>query len=188
MDELRLITEIKYAANNAPKTKQTNQNQKKVCHTCKYDEFSLIADWKYGQKKEVNIFPIDVDFPLPQKFVGEENRLNSPYNLEIPQVLSQRNKSETLVGSILRVDYVLANAAKYLDKNITVAGWANSARLQENDTLLFIELVDGTSPVPLQIVVKSTTTNFADLKKTKRSYSFRISGKVIKSLGKGQEI
>jgi asparaginyl-tRNA synthetase len=51
---------------------------------------------------------------------------------------------------------------------------------------LFIELVDGTSPVPLQIVVKSTLSNFEDLKKTKRSYSFRISGKVIKSLGKGQ--
>lgn len=29
MDELRLITDIKYAANNAPKTKQANQTTQK---------------------------------------------------------------------------------------------------------------------------------------------------------------
>lgn len=97
---------------------------------------------------------------MPSKFVGQENRINSQYNLEIPEHLLKRNKPANLVGSVVRLDYLLANASTYLDKDVTVAGWANSARLQENDTLLFIELVDGTSPVPLQIVVKSTAPNF----------------------------
>lgn len=143
---------------------------------------------KYGVKPQVNIFPIEVDFPLPTEFEGQAHRMNSQYNLEIPEHLQKRNRPSHLVGNVVRLDYLLSNASTFLDKDVTVAGWANSTRLQENNTLLFIELVDGTSPVPLQIVVKSTAPNFAELKKAKRSYSFRIFGRVIKSLGKGQEV
>ncbi len=75
-----------------------------------------------------------------------------------------------------------------MDKNILVAGWANSIRFQANNTLLFIELNDGTSPLGLQIVVSNQLGNFEELKSVKKSYSFRIQGKLIKSLGKGQVV
>lgn len=127
-----------------------------------------------------------MDFPLPAKFEGQDSRMNTKYNLELPEHFLKRNRPENLVGQVVRIDYLLSNASTFLDKDITVAGWANSTRLQENNTLLFIELVDGTSPIPLQIVVKNTAPNFEELKKSKKSYSFRIFGKVIKSLGKGQ--
>lgn len=184
MEELNLLTKSRYSHEYQPKTEK--QQTKKIYKECRLDELSALTTLKYGSKPKVNIFPITVDFPLPTTFEGSETRINTAYNLEIPEVFSKKNRPSTLVGSILRIDHVLSNAAKYIDKDITVAGWANSARLQENDTLLFIELVDGTSPVPLQIVVKNTVSNFQELKKTKRSYSFRIFGKIIKSLGKGQ--
>lgn len=40
----------------------------------------------------------------------------------------------------------------------------------------------------MQVVVENKVANWEDLKKAKRGYSFRITGKVEKSIGKGQTI
>jgi aspartyl/asparaginyl-tRNA synthetase len=40
----------------------------------------------------------------------------------------------------------------------------------------------------LQVVVENTIENWEDLKKAKTGYSFRFKGRIIKSLGKGQDI
>jgi hypothetical protein len=50
--------------------------------------------------------------------------------------------------------------------------------LQAKDTLLFVSLVDGSNNVPLQVVVENKVANWEDLKKAKRGYSFRITGRV----------
>lgn len=47
----------------------------------------------------------------------------------------------------------MANPEEYIDKIITVAGWARQARLAVKDTLLFVKLVDGSNTQPLQVVV-----------------------------------
>lgn len=75
-----------------------------------------------------------------------------------------------------------------MDKVVTVCGWAMNAKLQQHDTLLFVSLVDGSNTVPLQVVIQNSVPDWEDLKKAKRGYSFRFTGKVIKSLGKGQTI
>ena len=60
--------------------------------------------------------------------------------------------------------------------------------MQAKDTLLFVSLVDGSNTVPLQVVVENTVPDWEDLKKAKKGYSFTFTGRVIKSLGKGQAI
>lgn len=69
-----------------------------------------------------------------------------------------------------------------------MVGWAREARLQAKDTLLFIKLSDGSNNVPLQVVVDSVVPNWEDVKKAKTGYSFRITGLIEKSIGKGQNI
>ncbi len=51
-----------------------------------------------------------------------------------------------------------------------------------------MSLVDGSNNVPLQVVIENKVANWEDLKKSKRGYSFRITGRVEKSIGKGQTI
>lgn len=119
------------------------------------DEGSHVINFRYSKKeRKVNIFPIDVDFPLPKEIVGSDKRMNVPIKFEVPKELGRRNRPTCLIGDVLRVDEVLRNHKNYMDKEITVAGWANSTRLQDKDTLLFIELTDGTASKILQVVVK----------------------------------
>ncbi len=53
---------------------------------------------------------------------------------------------------------------------------------------MFIGLVDGSNNVPLQVVVEQTIPNWEDFKYAKKDYSFKFTGKVEKSIGKGQTI
>jgi aspartyl/asparaginyl-tRNA synthetase len=55
---------------------------------------------------------------------------------------------------------LLQNYEQYIDKIVTVVGWARKARLQAKDTLLFIELVDGSNAIPLQVVIENTVPNW----------------------------
>ena len=75
-----------------------------------------------------------------------------------------------------------------MDEIVTVCGWALNAKLQQNDSLLFVSLVDGSNSVPLQVVIENSIPGWQDVKKTKRGYSFRLTGKILKSPGKGQTI
>ena len=56
------------------------------------------------------------------------------------------------------------------------------------NTILFVGLVDGTNTVPLQVVIEETIPNWEEFKKVKRDYSLKLTGKVEKSIGKGQTI
>lgn len=143
---------------------------------------------RYLSKPITNIVPVNIDFPLPKLIEGVDKRMNKPLHFEVPKELSERRKPTCLIGEVLRVDEVLRNYTKYIGKEILVAGWANSTRLAEKDTLIFIELVDGTSPTPLQVVANNQLAGWEDLKKAKKAYSFRIKGTLIESVGKGQKV
>lgn len=71
---------------------------------------------------------------------------------------------------------------------MTVCGWAREARLAAKDTIVFVKLIDGSNTVPLQVVIENTVKNWEEVKKAKIGYSFKLSGKVEKSIGKGQSI
>lgn len=65
-----------------------------------------------------------------------------------------------MVGTNVRLSYLLAHWEQYVDKQVTVVGWAREARLQAKDTLLFIKLTDGSNNVPLQVVIDSAVPNW----------------------------
>ena len=88
-------------------------------------------------------------------------------------------------GTILRIDEVLTNHANYIDTVGTVAGWSRTVRAQANNTIVFIELSDGSTINNLQIVCDKGLPNFDELLKAGVSFSFRATGKFVKSPGKG---
>jgi asparaginyl-tRNA synthetase len=92
-----------------------------------------------------------------------------------------------LVGQTLRLSHLIRDWAKYVDQVVTVSGWARETRLASKDTLLFIKLVDGSSPEPIQVVIENKIPNWEDVQKAKISYSFKLTGKIEKSVGKGQQ-
>ena len=106
----------------------------------------------------------------------------------MPEVYFKKNQPEHIVGQNVRLSHLLEHWEQYVDKVVTVVGWARESRLQAKDTLLFIKLVDGSNNTPLQVVVEQAVPNWEDVKKSKKDYSFKITGKVVKSIGKGQNI
>jgi asparaginyl-tRNA synthetase len=70
-------------------------------------------------------------------------------------------------------------------KVITIAGWARSVR-QAGKEFCFIEISDGSSLKPLQVVVTKDIEGFEEISKTNVSTSFKIKGTLIKSPAKGQ--
>ena len=138
--------------------------------------------------KKVNIKPVKIDFPLPEQMEGIEHRLNSLNTYLLPEQFLKKNRPETVVGRNIRLAHLLANWEQYVDQVVTVVGWAREARLQAKDTLLFIKLIDGSNNTPLQVVVENKIANWEEFKKAKLGYSFRLTGRIIKSLGKGQNV
>ena len=147
----------------------------------------LLLKTKYLVRK-VNIVPVKIDFPLPTKVQGAEQRLNPANDYSLPETIFKKHQPNHLVGKTLRLAHLLQNWEHYVDKVITVVGWARETRLQAKDTLLFVKLVDGSNNTPLQVVIENKIANWQDLKKAKKDYSFRLTGKVEKSIGKGQTI
>eukprot|EP00331_Platyophrya_macrostoma_P027055 CAMPEP_0176456582 /NCGR_PEP_ID=MMETSP0127-20121128/31377_1 /TAXON_ID=938130 /ORGANISM="Platyophrya macrostoma, Strain WH" /LENGTH=527 /DNA_ID=CAMNT_0017846575 /DNA_START=53 /DNA_END=1636 /DNA_ORIENTATION=+ len=119
-------------------------------------------------KKETETYKIDLPYV-------EERYFNKP----VPK---------NVVPGITRLEYLLKNYESYMDKEVTVAGWARTCRPQAKETLVFIELTDGTTPGSLQVVVDQTMPNFKECVKCDVATSFRITGKVVKSPAKGQNI
>lgn len=72
-------------------------------------------------------------------------------------------KAERILSGLLRVSEVLENPTNYFDKVDSVGGWISSIRKQNNDTLLFISLSDGSCNSKLQIVVENTISNFKEI-------------------------
>merc|ERR1712166_811729 len=75
-----------------------------------------------------------------------------------------QNPYSTAVGTRMEVGTVLREGKKLIGKPTSVAGWVKTGRLQENNTLAFIDLNDGSSQKNLQVVVKDSVHNLNDLK------------------------
>ena len=190
-DELHTIVKLRYTKREGEKKPKENKQPAEEWHKFvgHHDELSRLISLKYASHaKKSHIFPVDIDFPLPNEIEGSDKRTNKALKYEVPKELSLRRQPTFLIGEVLRCDEVLRNYKKYIGKDIVVAGWANSTRLQGKDTLIFVELMDGTSPNPIQVVITDKVSNWEEVKKAKKAYSFRIRGKLIESLGGGQAI
>lgn len=77
----------------------------------------------------------------------------------------------------------------WIGSTVTLAGWARTMRLQEKDTLAFIELADGTAQGTVQVVVKNTIANWTEVREgVSVGASVMAVGEIIKSPAKGQVI
>ena len=74
----------------------------------------------------------------------------------------------------------------FIDKEITVSGWIRNHRKQKE--FGFIDFNDGTFFKNLQIVYDNSLNNFDDIQKLKIGSAITVTGKIIKSEGKGQSI
>ena len=92
------------------------------------------------------------------------------------------------MGQNVRLSHLLEHWEQFVDQEVTVVGWARETRLQAKNTLLFVKLVDGSNADALQVVIQDTVPNWEEIKKANTSYSFKLTGKVEKSLGQGQTI
>jgi aspartyl/asparaginyl-tRNA synthetase len=104
--------------------------------------------------------------------------MNTSNTYSLPEQYHLKNKPVNIVGSNIRLSYLLSNYEQYIDQIVTVVGWARETRLQAKDTLLFIKLVDGSNTIPLQIVIENKVANWEELKKAKLGYSFKITGRI----------
>lgn len=69
-----------------------------------------------------------------------------------------------------------------------MAGWARTVRPQQNNTLVFIELSDGSHFETLQLVCEATLPNFPELLKAGVAFAFRARGTFVPSPGQKQAI
>mgnify|MGYP003577404060 CR=1 FL=1 len=56
------------------------------------------------------------------------------------------------IGEILRIEHVVKNAEQYFDTVGVVAGWARTLRNAGGNTIIFIELNDGSAMDSLQVI------------------------------------
>ena len=88
------------------------------------------------------------------------------------------------------MDYIYLNdlykdEKKYLGKTIKLKGWIKNHRKQKN--FGFIYFSDGTAFRQLQLVYDNTLSNFEDIQKFHISSAVEVEGKLIESMGKGQD-
>jgi hypothetical protein len=74
--------------------------------------------------KKVNIKPVKIDFPLPDQIQGIEDRLNSLNTYNLPEQFLKKNQPQYVVGQNVRLSYLLSNWELFVDKIVTVVGWA----------------------------------------------------------------
>ncbi|NIZ46509.1 asparagine--tRNA ligase [Entomospira nematocerorum] len=86
---------------------------------------------------------------------------------------------------LLRIKEILANSS--IDTEITISGWVKSIR--DAKELSFIELNDGSTMSNLQVVVDKQNFSYNDtLNKISTGASIKVRGRVVASVGSGQNI
>ena len=86
---------------------------------------------------------------------------------------------------ILNLKDVYENIENYLDKEISLEGWIRNHRKQKE--FGFIEFYDGTAFKNIQLVYDNKLEYFDEITKLHIGSSIKVEGKIVKSLGKGQD-
>lgn len=83
------------------------------------------------------------------------------------------------------VKELLENVEKFIDQEVTLSGWVRNHRKQKE--FGFIDFSDGTCFRHLQLVYNNTLEKFEEISKIKIGSSIKVVGKLIKSMGGGQD-
>ena len=77
--------------------------------------------------------------------------------------------------------------AAHLDEHIRITGWVRSAR-HSKAGISFIEINDGSSILSIQVVSPESLNNYCEIKKITTGVSVTVSGQLVESMGKGQDV
>ena len=77
--------------------------------------------------------------------------------------------------------------AEHLDEHIRITGWVRSAR-HSKAGISFIEINDGSSILSIQVVSPESLDNYCEIKKITTGVSVTVSGLLVESMGKGQDV
>jgi hypothetical protein len=105
----------------------------------------------------------------------------------LPEV-PPKNVRVTSFGGRIRIEALFENHEKWLNKTITLGGWAKTLRLQGGGNIAFVEMNDGSSSKGIQVVVDKSISNFEKVVKEGIGSCFQIRGTVVASLGKKQAV
>jgi hypothetical protein len=95
----------------------------------------------------------------------------------------------TSFGGRIRISALVApDADKWIDKKITVGGWARTLRVQGGGDFAFIDLNDGSTIKNIQIIVMKELPNYTHVIKEGNGSCFQIRGTVVKSPGSKQPV
>ena len=83
------------------------------------------------------------------------------------------------------IKHALKSTPESAKNNITIKGWVRTRR--DNKDFSFIELNDGTSLANIQCIADSGISGYEDITKMSTGSSIGITGKLVESLGKGQQ-
>ena len=84
------------------------------------------------------------------------------------------------------LDEVFAKKDEFLNKEITVHGWIRNHRAQKE--FGFLDFSDGTTMEHLQIVYDKDAADFSHLQSLRVGSSIQVTGVLVKSEGKGQDV
>ena len=77
--------------------------------------------------------------------------------------------------------------AAHLNEHIRITGWVRSAR-HSKAGISFIEINDGSSILSIQVVSPEALDNYCEIKKITTGVSVTVSGLLVESMGKGQDV
>ncbi len=86
----------------------------------------------------------------------------------------------------MSIKEILKDPEKHIGKEVTLEGWVRNHRKQKS--FGFINFSDGTFFTNLQLVYDDTLDTFGDIQKIKIGSSIKVSGLIIKSEGKNQDV
>lgn len=87
----------------------------------------------------------------------------------------------------MQISNVLKNYKDYLDQIIEISGWIKTCRKQKQ--MLFVHITDGTSQTTLQVIISPEfVNNISKFNNLTTGTSIKISGKLVNSPAKGQNV
>jgi asparaginyl-tRNA synthetase len=114
------------------------------------------------------------------------NELGIKHHIDIVPKLEL---AETSCGGRIRVSALVTDGAlKYVDRVITVGGWARTIKEQGKGSFAFVKINDGSHFMGVQVVVNKDMPGFDNLIKQSIGACIQVKGLVVKSQGKEQLI
>ena len=105
-----------------------------------------------------------------------------------PEAPHKPMRYTSFAGRVRVAALVEKDAEKWIDKIITIGGWARSLREGGGGAFCFIDLNDGSSIKNLQIIVNKDVPGYADLIKEGIGSCLQLRGLIVKSPGNKQPI